>query len=563
MGKTLLELFENKDSFKYGTVYSEVKEEKETRFEQETSGIRPSSAVEIGNPLIYGTDTIRITTRTTDMLDTIKNDRGRQGIAGLASGAIAKAKQKANNLTAKLLGFPAPNNPSNIIAIGKNSGPFLPGVGFTPTPPYVFENSTSLNPAIIALKARSAFTGIPYGPGNEQDTMYNLAKIKDKYGGTEIGKLLKASLGGNPSTVGKELAGNAIQLAKDKLRDAIFGGGDLKAPQTAKRDMDAYGSGEKRYSYVRGKTQDGTQRTDGAIKADDFLDQNPLLKSVSPIYGVERKGPPIKTPRSPQDGHFGKSEYGLKTFSSKPASQYSPVDGENYTAKAKDDEKKTIYGWYGIDNKNDWLSDVRSDDEYKLDKDKAFPSKDGNETAALLSDFIPVWIKRRGNEYPIFFRATITGLNETVSPTWNSQNFAGNPYNFYTFQTIERSTSFNLKVFCMNKNELISMWDKISSLTKLAYPSIGAQYANSPLIEFRIGDIYNNKTGFIESLQYTMPDEGTWETDGDQGYLPKIVDIALTIKFVENIGAEDKPYGIKIKRREEKPLDVSTSDAIV
>ena len=30
MGRTILELFQNKESFKYGTVYSEVKEDKET-----------------------------------------------------------------------------------------------------------------------------------------------------------------------------------------------------------------------------------------------------------------------------------------------------------------------------------------------------------------------------------------------------------------------------------------------------------------------------------------------------------------------------------------------------
>jgi len=560
MGKTIEELFKDKSSFKFGTDYSAVKEDKDTLIETELNGLRIKSAVEIGNPLIYGKDTIRITTRTTDMLDTMKNDRGREGLAGIASGAIAKAKQKVNNLSAKLLGFPSPLNASNVIAIGKTSGPFVPGVGFLPAPPFVYEDSSSaIN---ISGRVASAFTGIPYGPGNEQDTMYNIAKIKDKYGGTEIGKLLKASLGGNPSTVGRELAGNAIQLAKDKLRDAIFGGGDLKAPQVAKRDMDAYGSGQKRYSYVKGKTQDGTQRTDGPIPADDFLDQNPLLKAVSPIYGVERKGPPIKTPISPDDGHFGRTQYGLKTYSNKPAAKYSPKKDENYTAKAKEDEKKTIYGWYGIDSKNDFLNDTRTDDKYKLDKNKAFPSKDGNETEALHNDFIPVWIKRRGSEYPVFFRATITGLNETVSPTWTSSNFAGNPYNFYTFNTIERSTSFNLKVFCMNKDELISMWDKIQSLTKLAYPSIGAEYANSPLIEFRIGDIYNNKTGFIESLTYTIPDDSTWETDGEQGYLPKVVDIALGIKFVENIGAEDKPYGITIKRREEKTTAVPARGSI-
>ena len=37
---TLLELFKNKDSFKYGTIYSDVKSDTETLVEQEQQAIR-------------------------------------------------------------------------------------------------------------------------------------------------------------------------------------------------------------------------------------------------------------------------------------------------------------------------------------------------------------------------------------------------------------------------------------------------------------------------------------------------------------------------------------------
>ena len=49
---------------------------------------------------------------------------------------------------------------------------------------------------------------------------------------------------------------------------------------------------------------------------------------------------------------------------------------------------------------------------------------------------------------------------------------------------------------------------------------------------------YNNKTGFIESLSYTMPDTGNWETETDGSLLPKFIDVSLTIKFVEVPGSE-------------------------
>ena len=91
MGKTLLELFENKDSFKYGTVYSEVKSDKETLVEQETSGVRIRSAVELNNPLIYGNEATRIATRSNPLVEDMKGATGGEGGDG---GLIGKGLEK-------------------------------------------------------------------------------------------------------------------------------------------------------------------------------------------------------------------------------------------------------------------------------------------------------------------------------------------------------------------------------------------------------------------------------------------------------------------------------------
>ena len=66
---TIQELFHNQQSYKYGTNYSEVKSDTETLIEQETSGIRIRSAVELPNPIVYGNEAIRITNKTTSTLD--------------------------------------------------------------------------------------------------------------------------------------------------------------------------------------------------------------------------------------------------------------------------------------------------------------------------------------------------------------------------------------------------------------------------------------------------------------------------------------------------------------
>lgn len=133
------------------------------------------------------------------------------------------------------------------------------------------------------------------------------------------------------------------------------------------------------------------------------------------------------------------------------------------------------------------------------------------------------------------FRCSITGLTETSSPSWASNNFVGNPYKYYIFETVERSVSFNLQVYAQNPLELANNWSKLSNLTKLSYPLIENNMAHPNFTEFTLGDMYKNKVCIVESLSYTFPDNGTWETDVEGLLLPKFIDVAITLKFVENI----------------------------
>lgn len=567
---TIEELFKNKESYKYGTDYSAVKSDTDTLVEQELNGLRKSSKVEIGNPSIYGTETIRITTRTTSMLDSMKTDRGTQGLGGLIGGSIAKARQTVNNLSSKLLGFPAPTNPSNIIAIGKTSGAAIKNK-FTPTPPFVFEVANTLNPAIISLKAASIGTGIPYGPGNEQDTMFNLAIIKDNAGGSEIGKLLKSSLTGPPSEIGPKVVGGGITLLKDKARDLIFGQGDLKTNDIG-RNINGYGSGNKKYSWVRGKVQDGTQRTDGPYKAKEFL-QNARLEKVSPIYGVERKGDAFNV-----GGKFGDTEYAFNAHSNDRVQKYSPIEDERYSYRTqvsdrkdeKELDKEGAFAGKTLDERGlghlKYLPDGTVQPESRRAKNvfTTTPSDDpqwDSEKSTLklgnkeYKDLVPFHITRIGFKKNIF-KAFITGLTETVSPSWSSNNFVGNPYKYYIYESVERSVTFTLNIASENAQELAKNWEKISHLTKAAYPlipyqednrNISANITSPPFVKFTLGDMYKERFGIIDSLSYTVPENGVWETDIDGFILPKFIEASITIKFAEDVvsGNVDKLYDFK------------------
>jgi hypothetical protein len=176
-------------------------------------------------------------------------------------------------------------------------------------------------------------------------------------------------------------------------------------------------------------------------------------------------------------------------------------------------------------------------------------------------DFIMVKFQSVPTGKSVNFPATITGISETVSPTWDSNKFLGSPFSYYTYAGIERSVSFTIKMFSLNAQEHAVMWERINFLTSLTYPAgyAGQTYVIPPFLRVTIGNLYSRKECFIESLSYTVDDTGGWETgnnmsnsntsgkvdietDGTKAItskrmknyqLPLIVDMNITLKFME------------------------------
>lgn len=177
-------------------------------------------------------------------------------------------------------------------------------------------------------------------------------------------------------------------------------------------------------------------------------------------------------------------------------------------------------------------------------------------------DFITIKFTSVPNKKSVNFTATITNITETISPSWDSAKFLGSAFNYYTYNGIERSVSFSLKLYSMNSQEHVAMWERINFLTSLAYPAgyYGETYVISPFTKVTIGNLYKNKECIIDSLSYTIDDTGGWEigdnksyggeggkvnieTDGDSAEvakplreykLPMIVDVDISLKFMES-----------------------------
>lgn len=569
---TILELFKgsNKDT--------SVKSDQLSKIEQEFKGVRFRSGVELNNPLIYGNQAIRIATRSTSSVEKMKDATG--GTAG-DGGLIGKGLGK--------------------ITEGK-FGKFVFG-----------GKVTSLNQARDGVNSR---LGIPtnliptnvYNTGElqkglEPQTMITLSKIKSDGKGTLLGKFLNQTGGGNPKTIGNQLLGQGITLVKDKLRTTLFGNPNAVGTNNAIANQKWEYSSELPYSKqidnvkfnsksvtkvdkastdvtkkvvqlredakkkignsigslkdkLKGTSERAKPTIDQAIenqtktkpssetpytktlegyKTEDVT-QRIDLSLVSPIRGIDRKA---------TKGAFGSEEYGFRAPDNNTG-KVMPFDPTRpYSGLAGEQGRPTLETKYGLtSNKGDSVNKIF----------KAGPATEDR-------DLIPVQIKGMGDKAEwVAFRALITGFTETVSPQWETSKFVGNPYSYHTYSGVERSASFNLKMYCMNPAELSVMWQKITFLTQKTYPTISKQrLVNAPFIKLTLGSIYADREGYINSLSYTIADDITWETAEDN-WLPKVVDVQLEFKLVEWAGSEKTPYSYGLSKESVKAINTQRKE---
>ena len=595
---TLREIYEGQSNWVFGTNYTKVQPDKDTFIEQELSGIRVKSAVDLNNPLIYGNEAIRIANRSTSSVEKMKaatgGEGGDGGLIGKGLGAITGGKFGQFVFGGKVTSL-------NQARDGVNSKLGIPG---NPIPTFV-NNTGELQ------------------KGTEPNTMITLSKIKNDANGTEFGKFLKQTGGGNFRTIGRNILGQGISLVKDKLRTTLFGNPASMGSNTAKPSNGGYEyssistyssqtqevrnnevsldnlasttkekadelkqkalkdiqsklpfgkkpevknlSNENKYSSVNlNKTVENSKESSlgtTSPEKQNLLKQKALDEKTAKLPLGETAEDTSTTEESTYSGKVKQQELDDLTEGTFSRVDLSILPGRNITRKptllkSNDKPLNEIQNQYdsennfsstkswtlesiGLGTRGDFINTagVPENGEYK---DIDGTTKTKSEMEAL--DLVPFWVSGLDSSTPVFFRTVISGFSETVSPSWSGNKFVGNPYNYYTYSGVERSCSFNLSLFCMNEYELIKNWERITFLTSKAYPTIKNNLMNPPFIKFRLGDIYNNKTGYIESLTYTLPDNNVWEIDSEGFRLPKFIDVAITIKFVEVPGSELSLY---------------------
>jgi len=140
------------------------------------------------------------------------------------------------------------------------------------------------------------------------------------------------------------------------------------------------------------------------------------------------------------------------------------------------------------------------------------------------------------NDNRIQFRATITGITESHNPEWVQHNYIGRPYPIHQYKGVSRTITFDFKVYAMGKNELEAIWRKLNYLTGLTHPAsyVGSSGVNGfmtpPYVDLTIGSVFEKIPGFINSLNYTIPDGISWDIDRE---LPLGIDVNVGYTIIE------------------------------
>lgn len=515
MGKAILERFEDKE-FTYGVNYKDsIKEDTETRLEQELTGIRPEYLKSF--PSLYGKETVRIVSQGQVDTDDLRNN---------VVDNVTNGLNKLGNIGNKIGGALQTVNNSLF-----NDGKLL-----HPSDLLVDPNSDELKTKFQFYATKDYENLIP----NRIDR--NIVEFRD--GITNLNSIVPNA---------KALALNS---AKDAVRGKIGGFIKDKVPAIAN-------------SINQSPNDPNSPESSKVIYGPNVGDKIPYTSTIN-LTSVEdesernllkyRSRSPADIPRAGDILSTGTGTNGIKrAYEYDDGTSENPVglltSPERTYTKQPDVISRTHSFKYGITNESDKVNLLGvGDRNLDLKIDDESPDK---------KQMIPFKIENAANGQYAYFRAAITSFNESITPSWDSNRFVGNPFTLFSYNGVERSVSFNLKMFSYNFAEHQKMWERIKFLTSLAYPADYYSNSNaviSPFIKLTIGDMYRDRRGFIESIQYTVDDATTWETDnyagndynllydddgnltvsdsnstpdGDGFRLPHIVDVALSIKIIE------------------------------
>jgi len=154
-------------------------------------------------------------------------------------------------------------------------------------------------------------------------------------------------------------------------------------------------------------------------------------------------------------------------------------------------------------------------------------------------DFIDFKIYDPINKTYIVFPAYLTDITDNSSAEYNPTRYIGRPDQVFVYSGYSRNISFGFRVCSLTKDDMPILWQKVDKIKALTLPGFSKQVIQNdnefrpiaPFVELTIGNLFKSQPGYFGSVNVTIPQTTTWETeDGHQ--LPHLCDISVEFTYV-------------------------------
>ena len=113
----------------------------------------------------------------------------------------------------------------------------------------------------------------------------------------------------------------------------------------------------------------------------------------------------------------------------------------------------------------------------------------------------------------IHFRAIFNGgITDNMIAGWNSFKYLGRGEDFYHYTGFSRDISLSFTVVAQSKPELSIMYQKLNYLQSTLAPNFSSNgFMRGNIHQLTVGGYLYELPGVITTLNYTIPDDSTWE----------------------------------------------------
>jgi hypothetical protein len=172
--------------------------------------------------------------------------------------------------------------------------------------------------------------------------------------------------------------------------------------------------------------------------------------------------------------------------------------------------------------------------EYSDDGSQAI-YKNSNVYERIDSDILTIVFRLHSPFFPspdvVLLDGFINGYKDSFNSTWNEINYAGRAESLYIYNKFKRNVTFNMKIPSFSRKHL---FEKHRALGQLAATTAGAYkggFLGGVFIQLNVGNYLVGEYGILNSLDYSIPDEATWDIT-PEGRLSTLIDASFNFTIV-------------------------------